>query len=81
MNIYIHLSRTAPNRVLLYINNLRFYLNRWCYCTALLECAMPGLLDGTEVQDNPKTTYPFYQIPRTQMFNNTYLFGKYCGTN
>ncbi|PTM00673.1 MAG: hypothetical protein DA394_04990 [Candidatus Arcticimaribacter sp.] len=63
------------------MNNLRFYLNRWCYCTALLECAMPWLLYGTEAQDKPNTIDPFYQIPRTQMFNNTYPFGKYCGTN
>ena len=58
------MKRTAPNRVLLYMNNLRFYLNRGYSCTALLECAMPQLLYETKVQDNPNTTYPFLSNPK-----------------
>ncbi|PSR08931.1 MAG: hypothetical protein C7M88_08275 [Candidatus Arcticimaribacter sp.] len=46
------------------MNNLRFYLNRWCYCTALLECAMPWLLYGTEAQDKPNTIDPFSSNPK-----------------
>ena len=58
------MRRTAPNRVLLYMNNLRFYLNRWFYCTALLECAILWLLYGTEAQEKPNTTYPFLSNPK-----------------
>ena len=48
------------------MNNLRFYLNRGYYCTALLECAMPELLYETIARDNPNPIDPFYQITRTK---------------
>ena len=77
---FIYLKRTALNRVLLYMNNLRFYLNRGYYCTALLKCTMPELLYGTKAQDNPNPIDSFLSYLKNEVFNNTHPFGKYCGT-